>query len=69
MPELRVRDHEVYFDAADARLFARMAAAYKINIGGVPTAFLGDRVFSGYAEDMQPQIEQAIQLCIARHCP
>ncbi len=68
-PELRLRDYEVYFDAADARLFERMAAAYKMRIEGVPTAFLGDRVFSGYAEDMQPEIEQAIQACIARHCP
>jgi cytochrome c biogenesis protein CcdA/glutaredoxin len=68
-PELRVRDFEVYFDGPNARLFERMAEAYKFRIEGVPTAFLGDRVFSGYSEDIQPEIEQAIKSCLVRQCP
>lgn len=67
-PELRLREYEVYFDAENARLFERVADAYKIKIDGVPTAFLGERVFNGYAEDMQPDIEQAIKECITRQC-
>ena len=67
-PQLRVRTYEVYFDGANARLFERMADAYKFKIEGVPTAFLGDRVFSGYADDLQPEIERQIRQCIAQGC-
>jgi cytochrome c biogenesis protein CcdA/glutaredoxin len=64
-PQLHVRSYEVYFNGDNARLFERMANAYKFEIEGVPTAFLGDRVFSGYAENMQPEIEGQ---CIAQGC-
>ena len=67
-PQLRLHAYEVYFDGANARLFERMADAYKFKIEGVPTAFLGDRVFSGYADDMQPAIERQISRCIAQGC-
>jgi cytochrome c biogenesis protein CcdA len=67
-PELRVRDYEVYFNGGNARLFERVADAYDFTIEGVPTAFLGDRVFSGYAEELRPQIEQAIRQCITKGC-
>jgi cytochrome c biogenesis protein CcdA/glutaredoxin len=67
-PQLRVREYEVYFNGANAQLLERMAAAYKFEIEGVPTAFLGDSVFSGYSEGMQPEIEQKIQQCIEQRC-
>jgi cytochrome c biogenesis protein CcdA/glutaredoxin len=67
-PQLRVRAYEVYFNGGNARLFERMADAYKFEIEGVPTAFLGDRVFNGYAEDMQADIERQIRQCIAQGC-
>ena len=67
-PQLHVREYEVYFNDNNAQLFERMAGAYGFKIEGVPTAFLGSRVFSGYADDMQPALEQAIQRCIAQGC-
>jgi cytochrome c biogenesis protein CcdA/thiol-disulfide isomerase/thioredoxin len=67
-PQLRVHAYEVYFDGANARLFERMADAYKFKIEGVPTAIVGDTVFSGYAEDVQPEIERRIQQCLAQGC-
>jgi cytochrome c biogenesis protein CcdA/thiol-disulfide isomerase/thioredoxin len=67
-PQLRVHAYEVYFDVANDRLFERIADAYHFKIEGVPTAFLGDSVFGGYAEDMQPDIERAVQQCIAQGC-
>ena len=68
-PQLRVHAYEVYFDGANARLFERMADAYKFKIEGVPTAFLGERVFSGYAEDLQPAIERQIRQCARKSAP
>ncbi len=67
-PQLRVREYEVYFDIGNDRPFERMAAAYRFEIQGVPTAFLGKQVFGGYADDMQPTIERAIRDCIAQEC-
>ena len=67
-PALRVHEYEVYFNSRNGRLFVRMANAYGFQIEGVPTAFLGGQVFSGYADDMQPEIEGAIQRCIAQGC-
>jgi hypothetical protein len=59
-PTLRLRQYEVYFNAANDRLFERMAHAYRVEILGVPTAFLGPQVFAGYADEMRPEFEAAI---------
>ncbi len=67
-PQLRVHAYEVYFNAANDRLFERIAGAYHVKIEGVPTAFLGDAVFNGYADDMQPEIERQIRRCVAQGC-
>ncbi len=67
-PQLSVRDYEVYFNGDNARLFERVADAYKFTIEGVPTTFLGDRVYSGYGEDLKPEIEAQIKTCMAQGC-
>jgi cytochrome c biogenesis protein CcdA len=67
-PTLRLRQYEVYFSAANDRLFERMAHAYRVEILGVPTAFLGPQVFAGYADEMRPEFEAAIRRCIAQGC-
>jgi cytochrome c biogenesis protein CcdA/glutaredoxin len=67
-PQLRVHAYEVYFDGGNARLFERMADAYKIKIEGVPTAFIGDTVFAGYADEMQPALERVVQQCSVQGC-
>jgi cytochrome c biogenesis protein CcdA/glutaredoxin len=67
-PTLHPRQYEVYFNAANDRLFERMAHAYRVEILGVPTAFLGPQVFAGYADEMRPEFEAAIRRCIAQGC-
>lgn len=67
-PQLRVHEYEVYFNNDNADLFVRMAAAYNVTVESVPTAFLGDDVINGYADDMRPELEQKIQRCIAQGC-
>jgi cytochrome c biogenesis protein CcdA len=67
-PQVSVREYEIYFNGANARLFERMADAYKFEIEGVPTTFLGDRVYSGYGEDLKPEIEAKIKTCMAQGC-
>jgi len=67
-PRLRVHEYEVYFNSSNANLLTRMAAAYNVVVEVVPTAFLGDEVISGYADDMRPELEQKIQRCISQGC-
>lgn len=67
-PALKLHRYEVYFDAANSRLFERMATAYRVEIEGVPTAFVGDEVFVGYADEMRQEIENAIRLCLEQDC-
>jgi cytochrome c biogenesis protein CcdA/glutaredoxin len=67
-PQLRVRDYEVYFDDANARLFERVADAYQFEITGVPTMFLGNSAVTGFSEDMAPQLEAKIKRCIEQRC-
>lgn len=66
--EVRLHEYEVYFDSNSARLFQQIADGYGTEIGGVPTVFVGNHVFVGYAEEMQPQIERMISQCIAEGC-
>jgi cytochrome c biogenesis protein CcdA/glutaredoxin len=68
-PELRVREHEVYFDPENARLFARVAHGYGVEIEGVPTVFVGDTVLVGYSDEIESSLERAIRACSARGCP
>ena len=45
-----------------------MAAAYGFEPTAVPTIFIGDQHWVGYAEQMAPQLEAAIATCAAEGC-
>lgn len=68
-PQIRLDEREIYFDADNVALFEKLAAAYDTTISGVPTLFVGDRVFVGFAEEMEPEINASIDACIADGCP
>jgi cytochrome c biogenesis protein CcdA/glutaredoxin len=67
-PELRVREHEVYADRANAGLFEQVARGYGVAIEGVPTVFVGDLVLVGYSGEIEAVLERAIRDCSARGC-
>jgi cytochrome c biogenesis protein CcdA len=48
--------------------FIKMAEAYGFEAYGVPTIFIGDRYWEGYAETLQPEIEGVINACIENGC-
>ena len=68
-PQIHVDEREIYFDADNVVLFEKLTAAYGTEIKGVPTLFIGNDVIVGFAEDMEPEIEQKIGACIADGCP
>jgi cytochrome c biogenesis protein CcdA/glutaredoxin len=67
-PELRVREHEVYADSANASLFERVARGYGVQIEGVPTVFVGEHAILGYSGEIEARLERAIRDCSARGC-
>ncbi len=69
-PQLEVRSFEVWGNEENQRLFADMAAKFKIERTGVPTFFLGREYVVGYAESTTPRrLEAAIRKCLATGCP
>ena len=67
-PELRVREHEVYFSGENVQLFERVARGYGVQIEGVPTVFVGEHALAGYSGEIEARLERAIRECSARGC-
>lgn len=67
-PELKLLEHEVYFDRDNARLFERVAEGYGVPIEGVPTVYIGSRAITGYSDEIAAFLEWQIRECSARGC-
>jgi len=67
-PELRMREHEVYFNAENADLFERVARGYGVQIEGVPTVFVGEHAIVGYSSEIEAWLDRVIRECSARGC-
>lgn len=67
-PEIELRFYEVYNSAENQEKFVKMAEAYGFQAYGVPTIFIGDRYWEGYAETMQPEFESTINACLENGC-
>lgn len=67
-PTLEVRAYEVWYDEQNQQLFQRMAAAYGFEPSGVPTIFIGDRYWEGYAEQLNAELEAAVVHCSTAGC-
>lgn len=67
-PSAQVRAYEVWYVEENQILFKQMAAAYGFEPSAVPTIFIGDRHWVGYAEQVAPEIEAAVAECAATGC-
>jgi cytochrome c biogenesis protein CcdA/thiol-disulfide isomerase/thioredoxin len=67
-PGAQVRAYEVWYVEENQTLFKQMAAAYGFEPSAVPTIFIGDRHWVGYAEQIAPEIESAVAECAATGC-
>lgn len=67
-PELEVRLFETWYNQDNAKLFVEMAEAYGTRASGVPTTFLEDNVWVGYADYMGEEIEDKVKYCIEHGC-
>ncbi|MEM2956427.1 MAG: hypothetical protein QW041_02550 [Candidatus Pacearchaeota archaeon] len=67
-PELEVKSYETWSNPENAKLFSDMAKAFGTSAMGVPTTFLDDKVWVGYADYMAEEIEDKVKYCIEHGC-
>lgn len=67
-PHVEVRAYEVWYDEQNQLLFTQMAAAFGFEPSAVPTIFIGDRYWVGYAEELAVEIEAAVATCTSAGC-
>jgi thiol-disulfide isomerase/thioredoxin len=67
-PELEVKSYETWYNPENAKLFSDMAKAFGTTAMGVPTTFLDDKVWVGYADYMGKEIEDKVKYCIEQSC-
>ncbi|MEM6431428.1 MAG: hypothetical protein AAF708_19475, partial [Deinococcota bacterium] len=67
-PTLELKSFEVWYNADNRELLQTFAAAYNTEVGGVPAIFLGERVWVGYAEHIQAEIENQVGVCVNVGC-
>ena len=60
-PLLEVRMFEVWYSEENMSLFRQMAEQYKTSVQGVPTTFLGDKYWVGYAPSYGTEMERWIK--------
>lgn len=68
-PEVEVKMFETWKDPENAALFQKVAEAYDTTARGVPTTFIGEEHWIGYAGYMGEEMEQKIKDCIENGCP
>ena len=67
-PQVRIEPFEVYNSTENQALFQEMAAAHGLEPRYVPTIFIGDEHWEGYADAIGASIESAVARCVAQGC-
>jgi len=67
-PGLQIKNFETYYVPENQALFEDMAAAFNTEVQGVPTFFLATYHQVGYMSDMNPSIENVVQICLSEGC-
>jgi cytochrome c biogenesis protein CcdA/glutaredoxin len=60
-PQLRVRQYEVFNDAANRALLARTAQELGFEVTGVPVTVIGDRVWVGWSDQVRTELTAEIR--------
>ena len=66
---VEIHDYDVWSIATYLRRFQQMAAMFDLETLGVPTIFVGNRVWEGFGPDIADEIETYVQGCLETGCP
>ncbi|UCH25324.1 MAG: hypothetical protein JSV66_15540 [Trueperaceae bacterium] len=67
-PRIELRGFEVYHNTSNQQLFREMASLYGFQARSVPTIFIGDRYWVGFAEPLKAEMEQQLERCFELEC-
>ncbi len=67
-PEIEIKMFETWKNPENARLFQEVAKAYGTSAQGVPTTFIGEEYWVGYADYMGDEMESKIKYCLENNC-
>lgn len=66
--KIEIKMFETWKNQKNVEFFNEVANAYGIQVQGVPTTFIGDKNWVGYADYMGQEIEDYVQYCIENKC-
>lgn len=66
--QVELKMYEVWYVEENQALFTKMAAAYGFEPHAVPTIFIGKQFWEGYNDQIQGEIQAAVEACIADGC-
>jgi len=67
-PEMNLVEYEIYFNKSNLELFYKTAQAYGVEVEGVPTVFIDEKVFVGQSYSIDKEIENELKNCIEKGC-
>lgn len=67
-PRLELRSFEVYYDTNGIQFFSAFMSELGFEPRYVPTFVIGDQIFEGYSDQIQLDLETAIDACLANPC-
>lgn len=67
-PGVELFEYEVYYNDVNRVYFHEMVKKYGIDTLAVPTIFIGSYSRVGYIEELQPEIEAAVLVCLSDGC-
>jgi thiol-disulfide isomerase/thioredoxin len=67
-PGIAIREFEVWNNADNRALLAKMGKAYQFEPSGVPVTFVGNQYWTGYSESIGQEIEKAVSTCLTSSC-
>jgi cytochrome c biogenesis protein CcdA/glutaredoxin len=67
-PSLIIEKHETYFNSEERELFEQITYTYGEKIEGVPTIFIGNKIFVGFSNSIGDSIKQEVEKCINGFC-
>lgn len=67
-PEIEIKMFETWKNQDNVALFQKVAQAYGTTAQGVPTTFIGEEYWVGYADYMRQEMEAKIKSCLDNGC-
>lgn len=68
-PDIELGVYEVWMSSTNTPRFRRIAEAFGVEAVGVPTIFIGDRIWEDFSADTADELEVYIQNCLDVGCP